>query len=201
VLSVDHPGYGLSPPPNTDGDVEDWDPRRTGLAALRVLSIELGYDRIVLVGHSMGNREVLRLLEDSRAGAGFLLGAAFRTDPPSRDDYWYDRFHQTRRLTDRVSRPEWRRIVDAYYSTRSLVASLGVDHQPVVLTHFGFEWGNVRAGRDSLAESLPGRKTVYHLRASTHYLSSFQVWRYLIADTRVTRRLSQQLQTLAGQMN
>lgn len=207
VLLVDHPGYGGTPLPPLDSPLEAWDPLATQEAALRVLAQQPGVERIVVVGHSMGCVDVLRLL--ARGEQGFIRGkvvqavlfgaAAGNTD--ERADYWRGRFLSDRHLpggalsADRIDA-----IRQRFYDAEALARQLGPEHPPILFACFEREFVNIRAGRDALYALLPGRRQRWDIRA-THYFSTsdFNVVRLAVGDTAVAARVSDRLRQLASE--
>jgi len=190
VLSVDHPGYGRSAAPSVDADVDAWNTLSLARAAVNRLRNEPGVDGVYVVGHSMGNLEVLRILgsgEDVRGG--IMLGAGL-PDYQSNQNYWYGRFHSDRQLKEQIPRSRWMEIQQRFYDGRNLAASLIPQHAPIVFVQFGIEWQDVKERRGELYAALPGRKRTLDLPGVNHYLSSVGLRGLVLGDTRVTRLLA-----------
>jgi len=204
VLSVDHPGYGASPVPDLDADVDGWDPLPTAVAALQRLRSQADVEAVVVLGHSMGSGDVLRLLAADVEGSAdadavrgaVLLGALLHTRQ-SRDEYWYGRFHDDRQLRDRLSPERVKEIRARYYDNDRLVRTLAPSHAPILFVRFGREHAAVVATRDALYDLLPGAKATWDLDCS-HYFNSAEGLRLVVGDTRCGQRLAARLSLLAG---
>jgi pimeloyl-ACP methyl ester carboxylesterase len=198
VLAVDHPGFGESPPPPLDAPIAGWDPFPAEEAAVAAL-VARGFTRVTAVGHSLGSRSAVRLAvrAPARLECVVICGAATH-GPAENVPYWYGRFHQDRRLHERIPMERYREINDAYYNTGRLVRSLPVDHAPILFLRFEREHADIAATRDSLYEEIPGRKAAVDL-ASGHYFDSDLVRGILVGDTRVARAFASLLRTWHGE--
>jgi hypothetical protein len=126
-----------------------------------------------------------------------LCGAGTR-DPAENVSYWYDRFHQDRRLRERIPVEQYQEINDAYYDTALLVRNLPLEHAPILFLRFEREHPHIVATRDSLYEEIPGRKATAEL-ASGHYFDSDVVRGVLVGNTRVARAFASLLRTWNGE--
>jgi pimeloyl-ACP methyl ester carboxylesterase len=202
VLSVDHPaGYGESPAPEINDQIEAWDPLPTVLAELKALRAMSDVDKIFAFGHSMGVREVLRLLSvnvEPKLTGAVVFGGRMHEAPSELSEYWYERFHTDRRIPYRLPKEKIIEIHARFYDGKRIVQALEPDHPPILFVRFGYEWPDVAATRDELYASLPGRKTSWDLGNSTHYFSSWKKFGLVVGDTRVTRLLSRQFRLLAS---
>ncbi len=205
ALLVDHPGYGQTPLPPLDAPIDAWDPLPTQEAALRVLAQQPGVERIVIIGHSMGCVDVLRLLARGDQGIirdkvvqAVLFGAGAR-DVDDRIDYWRHRFLSDRHLpSDALSADQIDAIRQRYYHADVVAQQLGSEHPPILFVRFDQEFANIRAGRGPLYAMLPGAKRVWDLRA-THYFSTsdINVVQLAIGDVAVAGRVASRLRQLA----
>ena len=195
VLSVDHPGYGASPVPPVNAEIEAWDPLNHQLAGLDWLEGRSEVNSVqVLAGHSMGAVDALRLLGAMPDPAlTFLFGLGL-LDGPERDDYWLERFHTDRELSERLSEARWREIRDRYYNFRRVIEELPSDHPRIVFVEFGWEWENLRNSREAAFQAIPGAKERWTLPHSSHYFSAFNWYGLLAADAGVIRSVSRGLQ-------
>lgn len=201
VLTIDHPGYGESPVPSSDGGVGVWDPLPTALAAFKTLRSNPDVGRIIAVGHSMGANDVLRLLSVEKQVAGAVVFGAGLPDGKAQDEYWYERFHRDRRMQRRISRNLVLWIRHRFYDNGHLVQNLPLDHPPIEFVRFGFEHSNIKAKRDRLYEAIPGAKTLWDLSDSTHYFNSIKVGDVIIGDTHVTRLLASRFRLLNAELH
>ncbi len=200
VLAVDHPGYGQSPLPPLDADIDAWDPLPTSRAAVKMMRTIPGVDRIFVLGHSMGVGDVLRLLKVEPEIAGAVLFGGSLNDPSSQNEYWYERFHTDRRILTPLSREQVLEIRTRFYNNDHSVQALPPSHPPILFVRFGDEWANIVATRDALYETIPGAKTTWDFVSSTHYFSSWKGADLIFGDTRVTRQLVQRLRLLAAEL-
>ncbi len=190
VISVDHPGYGASPAPAHDAPIQAWDPMPVAESALELAKSLPGVRHVIVVGHSMGSNEVLRLLDRDRGLAAAVILGAGLSDPSSRDEYWHKRFNTDRRLDPWVSLDRFIEIRKRYYHRGGLSEGVFPDHPTIYCGQFGFEHRNIVSTREDLYSSLPGRKAVWDLADTTHYLNALAVSDLLLDDTRITRRLA-----------
>jgi len=195
VVSLDHPGFGASPAPAATATVAAWDPAPSALAALRAatqIATEGAAPRMLVVGHSLGVADALRVLASgAEVNVALLFGGA-ASDDDSRDAYWHRRFHEDRRLDFTLPERTWREIEQRYYSTHHLVESLRSPARTrIVFTESQLDFPNVLAQRDELYRSLPEPKARVALPGITHYLNAVQLGPLVLADVRATRRLAQ----------
>ncbi len=201
VLSVDHPGYGASPAPPVEAEIEAWDPLAHQLAGLDWLERRSEVTSVqVLAGHSMGTIDALRLLGAMPDPAVTFLFGLGLGDGAERDDYWLERFHTDRRLSDRLSEAQWRAIQERYYNFYSAIEGLPSDHPRIVFVEFGWEWENLRNSRDPAFQAIPGAKERWTLPHSSHYFSAFNWYGLLAADAGVIRSVSKGLRERSGDL-
>ncbi|MCC7146392.1 MAG: alpha/beta fold hydrolase [Phycisphaeraceae bacterium] len=200
VLSVDHPGYGQSPTPALDAPGEQWDPLPTATAAVQWLSKQPNVGGIIVVGHSMGCTDVLRLLvAGAKVDGAVLCGAGLKDS--SRDEYWYGRFHADRRLpSGSLSREKVQEIRGRYYDNLVLAGQIDSTHPPVLFVRFGLEHENLVATRDQLYQAIPGVKEDWTLEGFTHYLSSFGNLGIVVGNARATGHMADRLRRWRGQL-
>jgi pimeloyl-ACP methyl ester carboxylesterase len=199
VLSIDHPGFGESPPPSFDAEIDAWDPLPAVLAGFKVLRATPGIGGIFAFGHSMGSTDVIRLLSvESNLNGAAVFGAAL-VDPSKIDEYWYNRFHSDRRMHKYISHDQVVEITRRFYDIGSIVKNLPPDHAPLLFVKFGLEWPDIVATRDSLYEAIPGRKKNWDLINSTHHFNSHTVMGLIVGDTRITRLLASRLRFLISE--
>jgi pimeloyl-ACP methyl ester carboxylesterase len=193
VLSLDHPGFGESRAPKEEDPIHAWDPLPGERAAVRLLERESPSSRLFAVGHSMGARQVLRILGAAGAlRAAALFGCNLRNDS-DRDEYWYGRFHSDRRLPYRLSRDRYTDVNRSFYDPDSILGSLDSGHPPVLFAFPGRDFPrNVEPSRASY-DALPGPKVRWDIDGSSHYLNSEDALGLVFGDTRVTRAISKRL--------
>lgn len=196
VMSLDHPGFGESPYPEEGQPVEAWDPTPLVVSAYERMNVMLPEDAPrIAVGHSMGTKDVFRLLIDNvDLDVAMIMGGAV-LDDPDRDDHWYKRFHRDRHMDWFLPREDWKAVQQRYYSGKNLVMTLEAEHTPLFVLYFGVDWPNVIAQRDALWEAIPGEKHQVTLPGTTHYFNTFDIeprllrtvlpGRLILADTRV----------------
>lgn len=188
VLSVDHPGFGLSPPPPR-ADVTSWDPLPTALSAYEALRKRMPADQIILVGHSMGCLDVLRLLNEGVPASGAILFGAGLPDE-IRPEYRYHRFQRDRRLAaGALSFARYEKIRDRYYDGEKLLKGLNAGHPPVVFVAFDHEHADLASTRDRFFDLLPGPKIRVDFGPSTHYLNTVRLKHLMMGDTALASRL------------
>ncbi len=197
VLSLDHPGYGLSPAPPHDAGVGAWDPLPTVRAAYNLLGSTSGVNRIFALGHSMGSTDVLRLLEVEPGLAGAVIFGGALGDPNARSEYWYGRFHTDRKMDKRLSREAVLEIRKSFYEDGRLLQKLPNDHAPILFANFGVEHSNIIAGRNAYYDAIPGRKEMWNISNSSHYFNSDKILAGLVlGDTRITCALASKFRLL-----
>ncbi|MBI4396698.1 MAG: alpha/beta fold hydrolase [Elusimicrobia bacterium] len=193
VLSVDHPGYGESPSPPLKMDLSAWDPLPTALSALEELRRQPGVEKIIVVGHSMGSDEALRLLSVHPAVHGVLLLGAALSESAENNDYWNRRFLKDRRIREPFPLDWVQKIQSEFYDTRRILEKLSPQHPPILFVRFGREHPNIAASRDVLLHALPGRKRVIDLPESTHYLNSGKFSSLILGEAALARHLSSEI--------
>jgi pimeloyl-ACP methyl ester carboxylesterase len=194
VLSIDHPGYGRSPAPGFDLDLSSWDPLVHQVAALEWLDARSDIDRLgTLAGHSMGAMDALRLVAEGRGGdAVFLFGMGLGGGDagPADADYWFERFHTDRGMSERLTVGQWEEIGVRYYHFDVLIRGVPSEHPLVVFVDFGWEWDDVAASRDPPFRAIPGEKVRWTLPHSSHYFNTFSWYGLHGADVRTIRSVS-----------
>lgn len=192
VLALDHVGYGASAPPDSGAGLEAWDPARPAREAISWIREAPGLTPEVIVGHSMGTVDALRVAAGGPDGIGavVLLGAAVG-DGGQDEDYWYRRFHRDRGLEYRLPEDRWREIERRYYSADRALDELGPGHPPVVFVAVEREWEHLVEGRDEFFERIPGEKTRRRLEGASHYLNSFFHRDVMVTDAAVLRRTAE----------
>lgn len=191
VLALDHPGYGASAAPDSGANLERWDPASRATSALAWIRGEPDLDAALVVGHSMGAVDAVRMTADGLDGvsAMVLIGAALSEEDPD-EDYWYGRFHRDRSLSHRLTRERWREIEDRFYSARRALGEMPPDHPPVVFAEAEREWEHLLEPRDEFYRRIPGEKQRALLDGASHYLNSFRIRDVLVTDVDALRRLS-----------
>ena len=187
VIAVDHPGYGESPVPDLV-DVTSWDPLPTKQAALGRLAGRSGGQPVLLIGHSMGAADVMRLLGNGvRPQAAVLMGGGAIDPLPSPDDA---DSRAPRMLSDRglpegaMDTATIAAIQSAYYDNAALARAVPEDAAPLHLVHFGVEWADVTQARELLRSLLPPQSAVHVFAGVGHYLDSRRRGPGELADAR-----------------
>jgi pimeloyl-ACP methyl ester carboxylesterase len=194
VLSVDHPGYGESPSPSPDAEIAEWDPLPTVLAAFKTLRATPAVKGLLVVGHSMGTADVLRLLgAEAHVDGAILFGGSLNRPR-------YNRFHKLRQMRNYISKEKYREIHWRFYDRGRKVEALSPDVAPILFVRFGFEHSNGVATRDMLFEAIPGVKATWDFLDSTHYFNSFGVLGVVVGDTQITQLLASQFRLLAAEL-
>jgi len=186
VMTLDHRGFGQSRVPTDYQTPEAWDPLPVARLAFARLEGKLADDvPRILVGHSMGNTEVLRALGSPvKADLAMLLGPSYQ-DGSDRDDYWYERFHADRGMGERrMPREAWRTLHDQY-SNEIFVQALPDAHAPIAFVALGIEWPNALARQQVFWDEIPGEKYLLEVERGTHYLNTFSSRRLIFADVRI----------------
>jgi pimeloyl-ACP methyl ester carboxylesterase len=199
VLAVDHPGYGQSPTPEVGAGIEVWDPLPSALEALERLGSTSGVEEIVLVGHSMGCTDVLRVLGTGpKVRKAILFGANLPSNTERDVEYWYRRFHSDRWMSDRIPMSDYREIRRRYSDSRAAVQALPRDHGPILFVRFGREHADIMDTRDEYYALIPGSKALWVFEDSTHYFSVRSlVHGLMVGNTRISRRLADRLAAVA----
>jgi pimeloyl-ACP methyl ester carboxylesterase len=200
VLSLDHTGYGASPHPAADAPVEDWDPLHNVRAALAYLHREFGERPVLVVGHSMGTGDALRTVAiEPGLRAAILFGSGLRP-PEHRDEYWYQRFHQERRMSDaKLDLAKWRDIRDRYYDTGAAAKLLPPGHAPVIFVRFGHEHRDIAERRDALFDLITPPKLLVNHEGTSHYLNSISASGGLVvADVHQDTLLAEAIRSWVG---
>jgi pimeloyl-ACP methyl ester carboxylesterase len=190
VLAVDHPGYGESPVPDL-ADVAHWDPLPTAVAAVDWLAGHDGDRPPLVIGHSMGSSDVLRLLaSDKHPAAAVLMGAGVidPLDPTDDDQYWVKRLRTDRGLPETaLDTATIAGIWNAYYDNGALARALPAEGPPVLLVDFGIEFADVAEARERTRSVLPARTALRDLAGVGHYLDSRRRGNLVLADARAYR--------------
>lgn len=194
VLALDHVGYGASPPPDPGAGLEAWDPARPALAALAWARERPDLAPGLVVGHSMGTVDAVRVAAADPEGveAVVLVGAAVG-DGGQDEDYWHRRFQRDRGLEYRLPREKWREIERRYYSADRALEELDPGHPPVVFVDADREWEHLLEGRDEFYRRLPGEASRERLEGGSHYLNTFFHRDVMITDAEVLRGLAEVL--------
>lgn len=192
VLSVDHPGFGESPMPPPGAAIDAWNPLRGMVAGLQSLRDSVQDGPIVLVGHSMGCIDVLRVIAEDVEVAGALLFGGGINVPPMSARAWSERFHADRQIRESISEPFVAELRGAYYDGDRIAAGV-VNMPPVLFTRFGVEHDDVTVAREALLSALPAHLDVWDFHSATHYLNAWRQRGVLVGDVRVARQLSQQI--------
>jgi pimeloyl-ACP methyl ester carboxylesterase len=197
VLAVDYPGYGASPLPAPITELAAWDPLPTARAALQVLRTMPEVNGIVTIGHSMGTTDAMRLLSTESQLLGTMVFGAALPDP-SKDEFWYGRFHTDRRMRTRLPRELVQEIRRQFQDKGRPVSTLSPDHAPIVFVRFGVESVDTAATRDTLYNAIPGHKMVWDLTNFTHYFNTEHVAGVIVGDTQTIHMLTSWFRLLAG---
>ncbi len=196
VLAVDHPGYGQSPAPGVNASIAEWDPLPTAMAALELLRKDPAVNRVIVVGHSMGTNDVLRLLaaKASLDGAVLFGSGALDTNQP---EYWYRQFLTDRRLAaNAMTAEKVQELISRYYDAGRFARELTPSHPPIVFGQFEHEWPLLVQLRDQLFAQFPGRKVLWEV-AGSHYFNSFSYAGLVASDTRIIRAVASRLGLVA----
>ena len=200
VLAIDRPGYGDSPCPDAGASLEAWDPLPAALAAFNWLQHADGVKGVVAIGRSLGCDDVARLLAAGRGPRGAILFGAGLPDGSEAEQYWYGRFHDSRRMEERTTLERFREIRDRYYDIGRFARGLDPGHPEIVLGFFGDEHANIAATRDRLHALLPGPTRIWRIDG-THYFSSYSLKGLIVGDTRVTRAVSRWLRAYREELD
>ena len=198
VLSVDHPGFGKSPAPDAAGEWTSWDPLPTALAAVETLRREPGVSGVIAFGHSLGAADVARLMVARESLQGAVMSGPGPDDPGVREDYWYDYFHCSRRLNDRVPRETWREVHQRFYLPQLLLERIEQPLYPTLLIDLGREGSSVQPRRQRVYDALPDPKSRVALMRATHDFSAAGEGGLVMGATTVTRALSAHLRRFGG---
>lgn len=190
VLAVDHPGYGESPVPDL-ADLARWNPLPTAIAAVDWLAGHEGGRAPLVIGHSMGSSDVLRLLGSDRHPSGAVLmgaGVIDPLDPDDDDQYWAKRVRADRGLPETaLDTATIAGIWNAYYDNGALARALPAEGPPVLLVDFGIEFADVVETRERTRSVLPARTAHRELAGVGHYLDSRRRGDLVLADARAYR--------------
>lgn len=189
VLAVDHPGYGESPAPSVNANIAEWDPLPTAMAALELLRKDPAVNRVIVVGHSMGTNDVLRLLAAKASLDGAVLFGSGALDT-NRPEYWYGRFLTDRRLVaNAIAAEKVQELISRYYDAGRFARELTPSHPPIVFGRFEHEWPLLVQLRDQLFAQFPGRKVSWEV-AGSHYFNSFSYAGLVAGDIRIIRAVA-----------
>lgn len=201
VLALDHPGFGASPSPPVSAPLEAWDPVTSAAEALdRLKRTHDPAKPLLLVGHSMGTGVGARLAASRTDVDGLILmGMALGDDAASDSlaDYWYERFHADRGLTDSMPRWKWEALGERFGDAEAMLRDLEAVEHPVAFVTFGHEWPNIVATRDSAYGLIREPKAIWHLEGSTHYLNAFHHGGLVLGDWALTKALAARLRRFA----
>lgn len=183
MFAVDHPGFGASPTPPMAASIDAWDPAHLTTAVLEQTRVA-GCKDLVVLGHSQGVTEALRLLTSNLPNVSnvLVLGAGLYTISEQEDEYWYSRFHIDRKLSDssRVDRNSWKLIRDLYYLNQeycrtSAAGSNYRDIKPFKFIQFEREHANLVETRETLWQCLDYPQAERLTLPTDHYLDSLTV--------------------------
>ena len=190
VLSLDHPGFGRSPRVAYDAPMSAWDDLTSAVEAYGRLRAIRRTREIVVVGHSMGTTEALRLVAQApELGldlAGAVLFGAGPFPPSRQDEFYYVRFNADRSMPNWVDREGTLAIRRRYYNNSRAARDLPRDHLPVIFTMFHEDFVDQLGSRLRLYRSIPGRKTVWEI-PSSHYFDAFVYDNFIFGGTAPTR--------------
>ena len=193
VLSVDHLGYGRSEMPALDGPVAAWDPLPICQNAFQRLRSEPAVGSVVLMGHSMGCTDVMRVLEAGGQVDQVVLCGGGAGKGARSLKYWYDRFHKDRRLNDRIEWEKFKQISDLYYDRHRRYKALRAEGPKIWYVRYDLEVKQIAASGDRLYDMIDGEKEKVEIVGSTHNMNSRCIGGMLIADVMVLRQLSRDL--------
>ncbi len=181
MFAIDHPGFGASPAPAVSAAVDAWDPAHLTTAVLAEMAVA-GCEDTMVLGHSQGVTEALRVLTSNTPGVSsvLVLGAGLYEEGPEQENYWYERFHIDRKLADRMDRERWKLIRDLYYLNQEFCGDTvaGQSYRDVKPFHFVLfdrEHANLVATREKLWNCLGYLQSDRHLLHTDHYLDSVHV--------------------------
>jgi hypothetical protein len=148
---------------------------------------------VFVAGYSMGAGDVLRVLPAvSGIDAAILLGAS-AIPPVDHNLFWYDGFLFSRGLDARFSEERYDAVVERYYDSVTLANNLPLDHPPILLINFEYEFNDVLSRQDELFEAIAGCKHVWLLADTTHLFDLADTAGLTFGDTRVGSQLSEKL--------
>lgn len=190
VLALDHPGFGASAPPDSSAPIRAWDPVVPARAALDWIRRRPDLDARLVVGHSMGTVDAIRLAGGDPRGvrAVVLIGSSIPEGGPP-EDWWYRRFQRERGLSYRLPRDAWREIERRYYRTERALESLGGEGPETVFVTVEREWDDLAGNRGEVFRRLPPPRRRVRLEGASHYLNTFGVPGAVATDGGVLRDL------------
>lgn len=192
VLSLDAAGFGESPAPPEGAPLEAWDPEPHALAALGRLRAEPGVEKVVVVGHSMGVWEAIRLFDhDPELAGAVLLGGSLGRDGLT--DYWYERFHRDRSLSYRLPRERVEEIGRRFSDVRKMARNPRRGHPPILFVRFERDFDDVAAARNALERAFTGETETWDVSESNHYLNAERRLDLVAGDVGVARSVAAKL--------
>lgn len=194
VLSVDHPGYGATPPPNADADWSAWDPTIGPKQALDYLrsANNARAPATIVVAHSMGVDVALHWLKDGAdVHAAYLFGGSI-DHPTAPENEWISVFHRQRRMACCLPLKTMRAIRDQFYSGADrFTGALPQGHAEIHFVRFGIEYADVTRDREPLYADITPPKTVCDFAAVTHYFNALSLRRFVLIDTLAVARTAE----------
>ena len=201
VFAVDHPGFGASPVPASSQEPDAWDPSRLTAAVEQEMRLQ-GCGQRYVIGHSQGTTETLRLLtdKDSDFDSFVVMGAGLFDKDAATDEYWYDRFHSDRQISERLAFENWRAVRDRFYLNEAYCKSSAVAQNPNDSRHllyivFANEHDNLARTREELWRCLDYPDGKWHEFDSGHYLNSARVGPFTFVSRPQVALLAQVLET------
>ena len=181
AYGVDHPGFGESPAPVGEAAPHAWNPAKL-TAAVEAEMTQSGCKQRYVLGHSQGTTEALRLLTQGQHNyaAVVVMGAGLYEEGAAGEQYWYDRFHTDRRLSERIPFEDWRSVRDRYYRNEAYCKTSPSAEQrdyskPLLYLVFSNEHANLVRTRERLWSCLDypnGQRQEFN---SGHYLNSAKI--------------------------
>ncbi|MFH1277614.1 MAG: alpha/beta fold hydrolase [Candidatus Eisenbacteria bacterium] len=192
VLSLDAAGFGGSPAPPEGAPLAAWDPEPHALSALARLRAEPGVEKVIVVGHSMGVYEAIRLFDHAPEIAGVILFGG-SLGGGGLTDYWYERFHRDRRLSYRLPRESVEEIGRRFSDIHELVEKIRPDHPPVLFVRFENEFDDILSARSALEAAFSGEIEAWDVKDSNHYFNGQRRLDLVSADAGVARAVAAKL--------
>jgi pimeloyl-ACP methyl ester carboxylesterase len=192
VLSVDHPGFGASLPPQASAQWNAWDPALGPTQALEFLRRDTSSPvrSTIVVGHSMGVDVALKFIASGASVQhAYLFGGSL--DRPYGPN-WLRGFHKERNIPCCLPEPTMQKIRDEFYGGGDrFAAALPGDHALVHYVRFGIEHADVTRDREPLYAAIPPPKRACDLANVSHYFNTLTLRRFVLLDTRTIRRTAE----------